>query len=277
MNFKENNAITLIKLIISIVVLIFLLTVGIYFKNKKSYNETSSKENNNIQENTIVEENNAETNKSEKTLEQTVKATFDTDGKFELNKMKDNVKSIGGEVVIDNEENNILVKFDKQYYIIKNNGEIKKHLDIDIDGKNTDNNEYSEENLIYKDENNNAKLYLKENDGYMNLFIEDDEIDKDNNIQILLSNTTDSTVSMDYKYAIEGNKLYTISKEGTISGNTLLSELTSYKQDALEYKIPLSKLNIQSIKEIREIKVIFKNANWKKTREYICNLIKNTY
>lgn len=132
---------------------------------------------------------------------------------------------------------------------------------IEIDGKKTNVKEWRNIDLAYT--SSTDTIYARSDDEYLYLYADNNENLDYKNIRLYISTTASSSLQV-YNYLIENNRAYSYD-----NGATTLVGHTDYRIDeGLEYKIPLSVLNVSSIDEINTIRLRYAGSSYETLKEF---------
>lgn len=132
---------------------------------------------------------------------------------------------------------------------------------IEIDGKKTNVKEWRNIDLAYT--SSTDTIYARSDDEYLYLYADNNENLDYKNIRLYISTTASSSLQV-YNYLIENNRAYEYD-----NGTTTLIGNADYRIDeGLEYKIPLSTLNVSSIDEINTIRLRYAGSSYETLKEF---------
>lgn len=118
-----------------------------------------------------------------------------------------------------------------------------------LDGVITYSNEWIDDNKVYDQDNN--RVYIFSDSEYLYLLNESDYLPV--NLDIYLSTTNGS----DYSYIINNSTLYGLENDVT---NSIVSEELEHSNNGVEYKIPLSLLDISDYTNIKGMRFDYKDV-----------------
>lgn len=141
---------------------------------------------------------------------------------------------------------------------------------IEIDGKKTNIKEWRTIDLVHT--NTTDTVYARSDDNYLYLYIENNENIDIQNFRLYIS-TLDSPSVQIFNYLVENTRVYKYTSNGiaTDEVGNLLPHLGLAKMmvdDGVEYAVPLSLLNVNSIEEIKSLKLRYANSSWNVQKEY---------
>lgn len=132
---------------------------------------------------------------------------------------------------------------------------------IEIDGKKTNVKEWRNIDLAYT--SSTDTIYARSDDDYLYLYAENNETLDYKNIRLYFSTTASPSIQV-YNYMIENNRAYEYNNEFT----TLIGNADYRIGEGLEYKIPLSVLNVSSIDEINTIRLRYAGSSYESLKEF---------
>lgn len=137
-----------------------------------------------------------------------------------------------------------------------------------VDGKISYTSEYSQSDIFYSDEN--KTIYTKIYDDYLYVYAYDSTITVTDtpNISIYIgSNDTTKTSTKDGYVLWYETVLVPCTYDGCDSSNALSGYIHSRGiSDGVEFKIPISVIGIDSIDDIRNLKILYRNSSWEEIK-----------